>query len=151
MSNVQARPGYFAKCPLHPALAFSFTPMDYLEREKTDRARRDAHDNPEKLAALVFATIKTHLTTWQANQSHTFGHIAGSSDGDALPLTTASIRLLKPPLTDKLFLLVMGSMASDPSPGATEEESEDYAAMLLKAAEEGITPGSSNEALDKGN
>jgi hypothetical protein len=153
MSTVQARAGYIAKHQfgVFPELRFEYTPLDYEGRMNIDKAQRDAADNPQKLTALTCATIKQHLQSWEANQSHLFSHVPGQPAGDALPLNVASIRQLKPALIDRLFVVIMGIAAGDPVPSASEAEAEDYADTLIRAAAESKTPGLVAEEKETGN
>jgi hypothetical protein len=153
MSTVQARAGYIAKSEfgVYPELRFEYTPLDYEGRQKIDKAQREARENPEKSTLLTCSTIKNHLQGWEANQSHLFSHVPGNPDGDALPLTVTSVRQLKPMLIDRLFLIIMGFAASDPVPGASDEESEDYADTIIKAASENKSPGNVAEEKETGN
>jgi hypothetical protein len=151
MSTVQARAGYIAKSDLHPALKFEFTPLDYENRLKIDKAQYDSRENPEKKTLLTCSTIKNHLASWEANQSHLFSHVPGNGEGDALPLNVTSIRQLKPILVDRLFLIIMGISAGDPVPGASDEDAEDFADTIIRAAGAGITPGSADAEKQAGN
>jgi hypothetical protein len=152
MSTVTARKGFLRKTELHPGLEFMFKPMDYESREKVNKAIRDAHDNPEKKTLLTCSTIKQQLASWDADNRHLF-HFDADTDkkGEVLPLTVASIRQLRPVLIDGLFLIVIGAIASDPIPGATEQEEEDFAATLIKSAAENVSPGSVAAEREAGN
>lgn len=143
MSTVQARAGYIAKSEfrLYPALKFEFTPLNYEERLRIDKAQYAARENPERKAVLTFSTIKSNLASWEANQSHLFSYVPGADSGDTLPLTVSSIRELQPQLVDRLFLIIMGIAGSDPVPGASDEEVEDYADTIIKAAADGSPEG----------
>lgn len=153
MSTVQARAGYIAKHQfgVHPALRFEFTPLDYESRLKIDKTQREAANNPEKMALLTFSTVKNNLASWEANQSHLYSYVPGSDEGATLPLSVGNIRQLQPTLVDRLFLIIMGISGSDPVPGANDEEVEDYAATLIAAAADGVSPGTAAEEREVGN
>ena len=151
MSTVQARAGYIAANELHPALKFEFKPLDYEGRAKIDKATHESQGNPEKWTLVRCSAIKNQLASWEANQSHLFSHVPGDPPGDALPLTVSSIRQVIPVLVDKLFYIVMGGMASDPVPGASEEETSDLADTIIKAAAEGVSAGSAAAEREAGN
>lgn len=142
-SNPQARSAFIAKSDLHPALEFSRVPVHYVEREEIKHAM-DIAGSVRKRCSLLLAFLKTHLVNWNATGEHLFDPDPKLS---SLPLSADSIGKLHPVLVDRLYLIVMGAMAGDgPPAAASEEEVDEFAANLLKAATEGVAVGDVEEA-----
>lgn len=144
MANPQARPTFIAKTDLHPALEFARIPIPYVEREEIRNSINMVASSPRKAAAITFAAIKTHVTQWNATGIHLFD--PDPKIVDVLPLTVESIGKLNPFLVDRLYLTVLGAMPSDSVPtAASEEDRDEFAATLLKAASDGMSPGDAEE------
>jgi hypothetical protein len=102
--------GYLSEVPgIHEALRFTYRPMLLEERDVIDgrRGQIDAFS----FAQLCVKHIKMRLRTWDNK---------GAPDADGvrqvLPLTEENVRTLRPHLSDKLYLIVTGSRASDQDP-----------------------------------
>lgn len=143
--SVTARKAYINKIDgLYPALSFSRLPMTYEEREKTEAAINEQHQIPRK-CQVIFAAIKNKLVEWDARPAHQCDVEDTDSRETPLPLSLQSIKSLEPRLIDKLYLILVGKLPSDPLPDASEEEHDTLADEIIRAAEHGTDVGVEDE------
>lgn len=119
---------------------FTYRPMLPEER---DPVREAMQKRPaEQAIKILEAAVAKHLVTWDVTHPKT---------GAEIVISYESVRHLPPQLLDQIYLIIAGTIPSDPLEGETTEENDDYATSLLKAAANGTTPGGEAERAAMGN
>lgn len=104
--------GYLAEAKgIHPALHFSYRPMDPADRAvalKDLKKAQESH-NPKKSELVAGEILSKRVLEWDLLYPQ--GH---PNVGDVVEITPINMTCVQPLLADKLFaIVVMGTMASD--------------------------------------
>lgn len=118
INDGQTRSGYVQAVPrLYPAVRFKFRPV--LARDRAvivGRVSRGDDTEAEKVAAWLLAT---NIVEWDLRMG----------DGQTVPLETRHTKRLQPMLLQKLYLIVLGAVASDEDPEEVEESFDELNAF----------------------
>ncbi len=123
--------GYIAaRDGMHGELRFTFRPM--LSEEVDAVGSVLDQNNVARSHETIRGVLVKHLTSWS----------------DERPINAASVRILKPALWNRLYLIVAGKQASDPDPKATPADRDEWLEDVLEAGRTGQTVGEARADAD---
>ena len=120
---------------LHESVSFKYRPMLPEDVEFAEAEANKIGGDPRKAVRLIAAKVSQQLIEWDQTED----------DGKEAPTDFETVRRLRYHVLNKLYRIIAGLVASDPTPGASKKEQADEVdAIIAEAA--GQSPG--QEALE---